>query len=181
MAKLVVKRYATALFDLAASEGALAKYEEEVKVIVKAIHDEPDFMAVLQDHKVTTEDKISIVENIFTDKVSTPIVGLLVLLVNKGRQAEMLDVLEAFLERVKAESGIIKAVVTSAIPLKETQITALKEKLEAGTKSKIELETIVDSSIIAGLVVRVGDKVVDASYKGEMQTLKKQLSKLRLA
>ena len=46
MAKLVVKRYATALFDLAASEGAMAKYEEEVKVIVKALHDEPDFMAV---------------------------------------------------------------------------------------------------------------------------------------
>ena len=181
MAKLVVKRYATALFDLAASEGAMAKYEEEVKVIVKALHDEPDFMAVLQDHKVTRENKISIVENIFTDKVSAPIVGLLVLLVNKGRQAEILNVLEAFLDMVKAESGIIKAVVTSAIPLKEAQLTALKEKLEASTKSKIELETIVDSSIIAGLIVRVGDKVVDASYRGEMQTLKKQLSKLKLA
>jgi len=181
VAKLVVKRYATALFDLAASEGAMAKYEEEVKVIVRAIHDEPDFMAVLQDHKVTKEDKISIVENIFTDKVSAPIVGLLVLLVNKGRQAEILNVLEAFLERVKAESGIIKAVVTSAIPLKEAQLTALKEKLEASTKSKIELETIVDSSILAGLIVRVGDKVVDASYRGEMQSLKKQLSKIKLA
>ena len=181
MAKLVVKRYATALFDLAASEGAMAKYEEEVKVIVKALHDEPDFMAVLQDHKVTREDKISIVENIFTGKVSAPIVGLLELLVNKGRQAEILNVLEAFLDMVKAESGIIKAVVTSAIPLKEAQLEALREKLEASTKSKIELETIVDSSIIAGLVVRVGDKVVDASYKGEMQTLKKQLSKLKLA
>lgn len=181
MAKLVVKRYATALFDLAASEGAMAKYEEEVKVIVKALHDEPDFMAVLQDHKVTMEDKISLVENIFTDKVALPIVGLLVLLVKKGRQDEMLDVLETFLERVKAESGIVKAVVKSAIPLKAEQIALLKEKLEAGTKSKIELETIVDASIIAGLVVRVGDKVVDASYQGEMQTLKKQLSKLRLA
>ena len=181
MAKLVVKRYATALFDLAASEGAMAKYEEEVKVIVKALHDEPDFMAVLQDHKVTKENKVSIVENVFTDKVSAPIVGLLVLLVNKGRQAEILSVLEAFLDMVKAESGIIKAVVTSAIPLKEEQLKALQEKLETSTKSKIELETIVDSSIIAGLIVRVGDKVVDASYKGELQTLKKQLSKLKLA
>ncbi|MBP3888861.1 MAG: ATP synthase F1 subunit delta [Cellulosilyticum sp.] len=181
MAKLVVKRYATALFDLAASEGAMAKYEEEVKVIVKALHDEPDFMAVLQDHKVTRENKINIVENVFTDKVSSPIVGLLVLLVNKGRQSEILNVLEAFLDMVKAESGIIKAVVTSAIPLKEEQLKALQEKLETSTKSKIELETIVDSSIIAGLIVRVGDKVVDASYKGELQTLKKQLSKLKLA
>ena len=121
------------------------------------------------------------VETVFADKVSNPIIGLLVLLVNKGRQNELLEVLEAFLERVKAESGILKAVVTSAVPLKEEQLTALKEKLEAGTKSKVELETIVDSSIIAGLIVRVGDIVVDASYQGEIQTLKKQLSKLRLA
>lgn len=181
MAKLVVKRYATALFDLAASEGAMAKYEEEVKVIVRALHDEPDFMAVLNNHKVTKENKISLVENVFTDKVSNPIIGLLVLLVKKGRQGDLLDVLEAFLERVKAESGITKAVITSAVPLTEAQLTAIKEKLEAGTKTKIEIETIVDTSIIAGLVIRVGDKVVDASIKGEMQTLKKQLSKLRLA
>lgn len=181
MAKLVVKRYATALFDLAVSEGAMAKYEEEVKVIVRALRDEPDFMAVLNDHKVTKENKISLVENVFTDKVSNPIVGLLVLLVNKGRQGHLLEILEAFLERVKAESGITKAVITSAVPLKEAQVTAIREKLEAGTKSKIEIETIVDTSIIAGLVIRVGDKVVDASIKGEMQTLKKQLSKLRLA
>ena len=93
MAKLVVKRYATALFDLAASEGAMAKYEEEVKVIVKALHDEPDFMAVLQDHKVTRENKINIVETVFTDKVSSPIVGLLALLVKKGRQSEIINVL----------------------------------------------------------------------------------------
>ena len=181
MAKLVVKRYATALFDLAVSEGAMAKYEEEVKVIVRALRDEPDFMAVLNDHKVTKENKISLVENVFTDKVSNPIVGLLVLLVNKGRQGDLLEILEAFLERVKAESGITKAVITSAVPLKEAQVTAIKEKLEAGTKTKIEIETIVDTSIIAGLVIRVGGKVVDASIKGEMQTLKKQLSKLRLA
>lgn len=181
MAKLVVKRYATALFDLAASEGAMAKYEEEVKVIVRALHDEPDFMAVLNDHKVTKENKISLVENVFTDKVSNPIIGLLVLLVKKGRQGDLLDVLEAFLERVKADSGITKAVITSAVPLKEAQLAAIKEKLEAGTKTKIEIETIVDTSIIAGLVIRVGDKVVDASIKGEMQTLKKQLSTLRLA
>ncbi|MBU3804659.1 MAG: ATP synthase F1 subunit delta [Candidatus Cellulosilyticum pullistercoris] len=181
MAKLVVKRYATALFDLAVSEGAIEQYEQEVKVITQALHDEPGFMAVLNDHKVTMENKISLIENVFTDKVSNPIIGLLVLLVKKGRQGDLLGVLEAFLERVKVESGIVKAVITSAVPLKEAQLTAIKEKLEAGTKSKIEIETVVDTSIIAGLVIRVGDKVVDASIKGEMQTLKKQLSKLRPA
>ncbi|ADZ85305.1 ATP synthase F1 subunit delta [Cellulosilyticum lentocellum] len=181
MAKLVVKRYATALFDIASSEGKMATYEEEVKVIIKVLQDEPDFMAVLENHKVTTEEKISLLETIFTGKVENSILGLLVLLVKKGRQSEMINVLEGFLERIKKESGIVKATVTSAVALKEGQVEAIKAKLEASTKSKIELETIVDEGIIAGLVIRVGDKVVDASIKGEMQALKKQLSKLRPA
>lgn len=181
MAKLIERRYATALFDLAKSEDKLLTYEEEVKAIVKILYDEPEFMAVLRDHKVTLEQKISLVETVFTDKVSNPVAGLLVLLVKKGRQDEIIGTLETFLESVKKASGIIRAVVTSAVPLEPEQISTLKGKLEASTKSKIELETIVDTSIIAGLIVRVGDKVVDASIKGEMQTLKKQLSELRLA
>lgn len=181
MAKLVERRYATALFDLAKSEDKLASYEQEVKVIVKVLHDESDFMAVLKDHKVTVEEKVTLVETIFNGKVADPILGLLVLLIKKGRQEEMIGVLETFLECVEKESGIIRAVVTSAVPLKESQVATLKANIEASTKCKIELETIVDTSIIAGLIVRVGDKVVDASIKGEMQTLKKQLSEIRLA
>ena len=181
MAKLVVKRYATALFDIAKSEGKMATYENEVKVIIKALQDEPDFMAVLGNHKVTVEEKINLIENIFTDKIENSILGLLVLLVKKGRQVEIINVLEAFLERINKEAGIVKATVTSAIALNDAQVEAIKAKLEASTKSKIELETIVDKGIIAGLVIRVGDKVVDASIKGEMQTLKKQLSDIRLA
>ena len=181
MAKLVVKRYATALFDIAKSEGQMALYEEEVKTIVKVLHDESDFMAVLENHKVTMDEKISLLETVFTDKVQNPILGLLVLLVKKGRQAEILNVLEGFLDKVKKESGIVKATVTSAVKLNNEQIAAIQSKLEANTNSAIELETIIDEDIIAGLIIRVGDKVVDASVKGEMQTLKKQLSEIKLA
>lgn len=181
MAKLVEKRYATALFELAQSENKLTAYETEVKTIVELLQRELDFMAVLKDHRVTLKEKMHLVETVFDGRVSDPIVGLLVLLIKKGRQEDILGVLETFLERVKKESGIIKAVVTSAVPLTSEQLQKLQEKLETSTKSKIELETIIDTSIIAGLVVRVGDKVVDASYKGEIQTLKKQLSELRLA
>ena len=82
---------------------------------------------------------------------------------------------------VDEESGIIKAEVTSAIPLSEAQLNSLKEKIEASTNSKVEIKTFVDESIIAGLVIKVGDRLVDASYKGQLADLKKQLSKLRLA
>lgn len=181
MAQLVVKRYATALFDISKEANALAQYEAEVKTIVKAIKETPDFIFVLQDIKVSKEEKISLIENIFGDKVSEAIVGLMVLMIRKSRASSILEVLEAFLEMVKAEAGIIKATVTSAVKLSDIQLEQIQSKLEASTNSKIELETIIDESIIAGLIIKVADKVVDASIKGEMQTLKKQLSDIRLA
>ncbi len=181
MAELVVKRYATALFDVATSEDKVNQYEEEVRVILRALEDERDFMAILNNQKVTLEEKITLVENVLGDKVEASIVGLLVLLIKKNRQSFLVQILEAFLEMIKKQAGIIKATVTSAIQLTQSQIEAIKVKLEASTNSKIELEAIIDTSIIAGLIIRVGDKVVDASIQGKMQTLKKQLSELRLA
>ncbi len=181
MAELVIKRYATALFDVATTENKIEQYEEEVSVILKALEDAPDFMAVLNNQKVTLQDKVALVENVLGDKVDGSIVGLLVLLVKKNRQSFLVQVLEAFLEMTKKKAGVIKATVTSTIQLTESQVEAIKVKLEANTNSKIELETIIDTSIIAGLIIRVGDKVVDASIQGKMQTLKKQLSELRLA
>lgn len=181
MAKLVEKRYAAALFDMAAETSALDMYESEVKTVLEGIKEAPDFTAVLKNSKISIEEKISLVERIFTDKIESPIVGLMVLLIKKGRQNDILEVLNAFLEMVNHHRGIVKATVTSAVPLKDKQLEEIKAKLEAGTKNKIELETIIDTNIIAGLIIRVGDKVVDASVKHKMQTLKKQLSDIRLA
>ena len=181
MAELVVKRYATALFEQAHEDNAVAQYETEVNTIVEALKETPDFMAVLENHRITIEEKITFIDNIFGDKVAGPIVGLMVLMVKKSRQSYITEVLDSFLEMAKEERGIIKATVTSAVALNETQLEQIKAKLQAGTGKVIELETIIDNSIIAGLVIRVGDKVIDASVQGEMRTLKKQLSELRLA
>lgn len=181
MAELVVKRYATALFDMANESNAVAQYETEVNTIVEALKETPDFMAVLENQKVTMEEKVTLVENIFGDKVQGPIVGLMVLMVKKSREGYILEVLESFLEMAKEARGIIKASVTSVVPLKAEQLEEIKAKLQAGTGKVVELETIIDESIIAGLIIRVGDKVIDASVQGEMKTLKKQLSALRLA
>lgn len=181
MAKLVVKRYATALFDLAQSDNTLQKYQEEVSFVRDVFKNEPDFMTYLEDHKVTLEDKVELVQKAFDKKVSDPIVGLLVLMLQKGRQSDIEEVLEAFLDYALEASGVMKATVTSATKLSEMQLMTLKEKLEAATQKQIELNVIVEPAILAGLIVRVGDKVVDASYRGEIETMKKELSKIKLA
>lgn len=181
MAKLVVKRYATALFDLAQSDNTLEKYQEEVSFVQNVFKEEPDFMTYLDDPKVTIENKLELVQKAFDDKVSDPIVGLLVLMLQKGRQSDIVEVLDAFLDYALEASGVMKATVTSATELSDMQFMTLKEKLEAATQKQIELKVIVEPAILAGLIVKVGDKVVDASYRGEIEAMKKELSKIKLA
>lgn len=179
MAKLVVTRYATALFDLAQSENALTQYKEDVELVKDVFKDEPDFLRYLSDPKESVEDKIDVIEKAFDGKVQSAIVGLIVLMLQKGRQEEIEGTLDTFLDYTLEAAGVVKAIVTSARALSKVQIMTLKEKLEAATQKQIELEVNVEPEILAGLIVRVGDKVVDASYKGEIETMKKELHQIK--
>ncbi len=181
MAKLVIKRYATALFELAISDNRIEDYKSEVELVIQLLRDEPDFIALLQNRRITLDEKVSLIEKIFSEQVSSSVVGLMILIIKKGRQEFLLDIFETFLQMIEKQKGILKATVTSAVVLEARQLEEIKMQLENNTKSQIELDTIVDESIIAGLIIRVGDKVVDASIKGKMQTLKKQLAELKLA
>ena len=82
---------------------------------------------------------------------------------------------------VSQHLGIVKATVTSAVELSKEQLAQIRNKIENGTGKTVELHTIINPSIIGGMIIRVGDHVVDASISGRLQTLKEKLTNLRLA
>lgn len=181
MAELVTKRYATALFDIAKEKEAIEDFEKQVQMILSTIQEEPEFVQLLEHPHILQEEKIKVVETIFMGRVYEELVGLLVLILRKNRQMLMLDILNKFLRLVEAYRGQVKVTVTSAIPLSEQQLAQIKTNLEKNTEQTIELETMIDESIIGGLIVHIGDKVVDGSIKGKLNGLKSQLNSLRLA
>lgn len=181
MAQLVIKRYATALFDIAKEKEAIDAFEEQVKTIYEIIKQQPEFISLLDHKRISHEEKIKLLETTFEGRVNNELVGLLILLVTKKRQIYILDILQEFLRLVKEAKGQVKATLTSAIPLSNEQLAQIKAKLEKSTQKTIELETVIDKSIIGGMIIRVGDKVVDSSIKGKLNGLKSQLSNLRLA
>ena len=108
--------------------------------------------------------------------------GFLTIIVEKGRQNDISAIFQYFIGRVKEYKKIGTAYITSAVELKETQKAQIKERLLA-TTSYVEFEMIysVDPALIGGLVIRIGDRVVDSSIKTQLYELKKNLSKLQLA
>ncbi|MGL4736739.1 MAG: ATP synthase F1 subunit delta [Cellulosilyticaceae bacterium] len=181
MAQLVTKRYATALFDIANEQGAMKSFEDQVKTMKEVLENEKDFFTLLSHPSILQAEKIQVVENIFDGRVAEELVGLLVLIIKKGRQDLILDIFETFLTMAKADRGVILAAVTSAVPLKDEQLAQIKANIEKNTGKTIELEAAVDSSLIGGMIIKVGDKVVDGSVRGKLSGLKTQLNNLRLA
>lgn len=181
MAEIVVNRYATALFEIAKEQGAMTKFKEEASAICEVLKNEPEYMNLLGHPSVIEAQKLELIEQAFTGRVSDEFVGLMGLIIKKSRTEYLIRILTQFIEMAKEDEGLIKATVTSAMPLTNQQLAQIRENLEQGTGKTIELDAQIDASLIGGLIVRVGDKVVDGSIKGQMDALKSQLNSLRLA
>lgn len=181
MAKLVSKTYGDALFELALEEEKVDVFNEEI-LFVKAIFEENKELQTLMNHpKVNKEEKKEVIKNIFTEKVSDDTVGFLLIIVEKGRFGEIDSVFEYFLEKVREYKNIGRAFVTTAIELDNDQKENIKKKLLETTRyEEIEIEYSVDTALIGGMIVRIGDRVVDSSIQTKLYELKKNLSKIQL-
>lgn len=177
MAKLVSKTYGEALFNLAVEDHTLDQITEEVQVVSEVLAHNEDMLKLLNHPKITKEEKISVIENVFKGRVSDNVVGFLVIIVDKGRYNEIEAIIDYYLSLVREYRYIGVATVTSAIELSDKQKEEINKKLLATTKYKqFEMNYHVDKSIIGGLIIRIGDRVVDSSIKNQLRNLTKALA-----
>ena len=181
MAKLVDKTYGDALFELALENGQTDTYFSECREILEIVKDNEELLKLLTHPKISKEEKIGVIENVFKGQVSDDITGFLVLIVKKDRQTELCEILEYFINRVKEYKKIGVAFVTTAVPLNEAMKQSVVDKLTATTDYKeFEMNYSVDKDIIGGMIIRIGDRVVDSSIRTKIESLAKELYDVRL-
>ena len=182
MAKLVSKTYGDALFELAKEQDKIDDLAKEVKVVQTVLAQNPEFSKLMNHPKVGKDEKLQVVKEVFDTRVDNELVGFLRLVVEKDRYMEIDAILSYFADRVKEEKGIGVAYVTSAVKLSEIQKKLVEEKLiETTSYKEMEMIFTIDESLIGGLVIRIGDKVVDSSIKSKLSELTKQLMNIQLA
>lgn len=182
MAKLVSKTYGDALFELALEEDKLDVLFEESKVIREVFLDNDELLKLLNHPKIDKEEKIQVMENIFNNRASKDFVGFLTIIMRKERQNSIIDILDYFIAKVKEYKKIGVAYVTTAIELGESQKKAVESRLLATTEYKtFEMNYTVDKSIIGGMIIRIGDRVVDSSISHKLSELSRDLYKIQLA
>jgi F-type H+-transporting ATPase subunit delta len=181
MAKLVSKTYGDALFELAVEEESLDSMMEEVRAVAQALQENKDLNTLMNHPKIDKEKKIQLIEDIFSGHVSGELVGLMRMIVEKDHYKELPDVFTYFIDRVKEYRNIGTAYVTSAMELTAAQKKAVEKRLLATTKYvQFEMHYDVDAGLIGGMVIRIGDRVVDSSIRSKLYSLTRELSQIQL-
>lgn len=182
MAKLVSKTYGEALFELAIEENKLDVFMDEVKTLLQLMEENPEFSKLMNHPKIDKDEKLAVIEAVFGGRMDKELTVFLRLLIIKDRYAQVEEVFAYFLDLGKKEKGIGVAFVTSAVPLSQAQKADMEKRLlETTSYKEMEMNFVIDPSLIGGLVIRIGDRVVDSSVKTKLSELTKQLMKIQLA
>ena len=182
MAKLISKTYADALFELAVEENKVDVLFDEIVALKKLFAESGDFISFMNHPQIDKEEKLALIDKAFKGNASDEVTGFVKVIVDKDRFTQIDAILDSFLHEIKEYKGIGEATVITPMPMTEIQKSNLKDKLLKTTSYKeIILDCQIDESLIGGMVVRIGDRVVDSSVKRQLFNLKSQLKNVQIS
>ena len=175
-ASVVADRYARALLELAAESNQVASVAQQLRRATEVYASSSELRAVLNDPTLEDDNRANLVKAL-GDRLGLGglVQNTLRVLVERRRMAALPEIADRLLTLADDQAGIVKAKVASAMPLTEVQLEAIKNELERLTGCKVALERQQDPSLLAGVVARVGDHVIDASLRGRFQELEQRL------
>lgn len=154
---------------------ALERVHGDLKVIAEIFDSNEDFSLVLNHPNLSPEDKKNLLLKTFEGRVDPVTLRLLKLLAER-RRLEVLPYLEGPFKTILRERlNVVGAVLTCAQKLSDSQIQDIKARLTEHLGKKLELDVEVDPSLIGGMILRLGDQVIDGSLKGKLQVVEKSL------
>lgn len=171
----LASRYAKALIDLSIEKGQLEQVFADMLLLQQICKSSRDFVNLLRSPIVKADAKRKIVSAITAGKISTLTSSFNALLVSKGRESNLPEIITSFISQYKAHKNIHTVKLATAVPVSDDLRKAVVEQVKkASGYTNIELEESVDESLIGGFVLQVGDKLVDASISYDLRTIARQ-------
>ena len=175
----VAGRYASALLDTANEDNQLTAVERDIDAISQMIDDSEDMRRLVRSPVFSAEDQAKAIESVLSKAGAQPLtLNFFKLLVRNRRLFAVQDIIRAFKALAADARGEVRAEVASAIALNDAQLNDLRTTLKASVGKDVMLETKVDPSLLGGLVVKIGSRMVDSSLKTKIATLKTRMKEV---
>jgi F-type H+-transporting ATPase subunit delta len=168
----VAYRYGTALLLSAEEEHQLEQTAHDAEMIAKTVRENRELRLLLASPIIVKEKKKQVLDRVFEKRVGEVMVRFLNLLTEKDREGELLDILEQFLHLFDEKRGILRVEVTSAVDLTEKERDQLRSRLESYTGKTIAPSFRRDPTLLGGFIVRLDDRVIDASLAHQLTLLR---------
>lgn len=178
MAELVAKRYAQALFEVAYEEKKHKKIEEELSSIINIFESNPSFYELLKSPLITVHEKKEVLNNVLGGRISEEVFNFCYILLDKSRESFIFDIANQFKLMCDNVENVAEAVAITAIPMTQDDIARLEQKLSVVSNKQVMLKNEIDSSIVGGILIKIGDKVIDGTIRNRLWDIKQQLTEM---
>ncbi len=173
---IVARRYATALLELGVETGLLDSIASEMDDVAAAYAASAELRAALENPLVALDAKRAVIRDIAAQLgVGETTRHTLLLLVDRRRVKTLPQIARFLREMTDAKKGVLRAEVTTAAPLGDAYYERLRAQLERMTGKKVVVDKKHDPSLIAGVVTRIGDRIIDGSLRSRLQSMKDAL------
>jgi len=168
------RTYANALFEAAKEKGRLEIARDELREFVDAVDKIPELRELLLNPQLDSADKVDALSAILAD-TDELVRNFLLLVAEKGRAAELDEIAREFEVLVAAEEGILDVELTTAVELSEDEASTLLDRIEEVSGRRLRATRQVDPGLIGGFVLRAGSHRADASVRGRLEGLRREL------
>ncbi|MDD2212268.1 MAG: F0F1 ATP synthase subunit delta [Clostridia bacterium] len=180
MISVIPRRYAQALLMIATERQTMEQYEQELARFRQVLLENPQVKELLDNPRVLPQEKKKALDLLIKDFASPIVYNFLHLILDKRREAFFLEVIKAYNKYADEARNIVNAEVWSVVELTSKDYRDLEQKLARITGKSVRLQNIIDTSLLGGIKVKIGDMVIDGSVTKKLSLLKNQLQRTQL-
>ncbi len=170
-----ISGYAAGILEIARAEGVLERVENELYEIGRQIESSPELRSTLADPQLPADRKRAIVSDLLEGRAAPLTVSVVEFLIGQGFAGDLGDLATELARQSAAARNRQLAEIRSAIPLEPDVVERLASALSRATGAEVEVRTVVDPSVVGGVVARVGDTVIDGSVASKLESLRNVL------
>ena len=169
------RMYARALFDAAKERDRVQVVQEELADFVESVREVPELRALLRDPQLDPRAKVSALEEILGD-ADELVRNFLLVLTERGRAGQLEEIQREFEQLVAAETGRLDLELTTAVELSDEEAEQIVKRIEEASGRQVEAARKVDPELLGGVVLQVGSLRLDASLRGRLDRLRRDLA-----